>query len=57
MGMKTSEEKQAEIPVSGEVEKTIRQRLSTLGEDKKTATDARQAVSEIRRNLKTPQPR
>jgi len=57
MDMKTTEEKQAEIPASAEVEETVRQRLSTLGEDRKSAVDARQAISEIRRNLKTPQPR
>jgi hypothetical protein len=53
--MKTTDEK-AEIPVSAEVEKVIRQRLESLDEDKKSPVDARQAVSEIRRNLKTPQP-
>lgn len=53
--MKTTDEK-AEIPVSAEVEEAIRQRLESLDEDKKSAVDARQAVSEIRRNLKTPQP-
>lgn len=35
--MKTTEEKQAEIPVSAETEAIIRQRLATLEEDKKTA--------------------
>lgn len=53
--MKTTDEK-AEIPVSAEVEEVIRQRLESLDEDKKSAVDARQAVSEIRRNLKMPQP-
>ena len=56
MGMKTTEEK-AEIPVSAEVEETVRERLLTLDDDRKKAVDARQAIAEIRRNLKTPQPR
>ena len=55
--MKTTEEKQAEIPLSEAVEERVRERLATLGEDSKTAVDARQALAEIRRNLKTPQPR
>ena len=35
--MKTTEEKQTEIPVSPETEAIIRQRRATLEEDKKTA--------------------
>jgi len=56
MDMKATEEKQTEIPVSPETEAIIRQRLATLDEDRKTAVDARQAISDIRRSLKTAQP-
>ena len=37
-------------------EEIIRQRLSTLDEDRKTAVDARQALDKIRRKLQTPRP-
>jgi hypothetical protein len=54
--MKTTE-KEAEIPVSPEIEAVVRQRLASLDEDKKTAVDAREAVMKIRRNLESPSPR
>ena len=53
--MKTTE-KDAEIPVTPEVEEVVRQRLASLDEDRETAVDARQAIAEVRRNLKTPHP-
>jgi len=46
-----------EEPIQAEEETEVRERLATLNEDVKTATDAREAVMAIRRNLKTPQPR
>jgi hypothetical protein len=38
MAMKVTEEKQAEIPVTAEVEQTVRERLETIEEDKKSAS-------------------
>jgi hypothetical protein len=38
MAMKVTEEKQAETPVTEEVEETIRERLGTIEQDKKKAS-------------------
>ncbi len=43
--------------VDPEVLQTVRERMATLDEDRKTAVDAREAIAEIRRSLKTPVPR
>jgi hypothetical protein len=43
--------------VDPEVLQTVRERIATLDEDRKTAVDAREAIAEIRRSLKTPVPR
>jgi len=44
--------KRPRFPFRPRLREVIRQRLESLDEDKKSAVDARQAVSEIRRNLK-----
>lgn len=55
-GMKATEEK-SEMRVSVAIEQTVRERLLTLDEDRKKAVDARKAIGEIRRKLKSPKPR
>jgi hypothetical protein len=46
--------------LSGEIEpetaRILAERDNTFDQDKKTAMDARQAIAEIRRNLRTPKP-
>ena len=54
--MKATEEK-SRVRVSAAVEQTVRERLLTLDDDRKKAVDARKAIAEIRRNLKSPKPR
>lgn len=47
--MKTTEAEKAEIPVIAEVEETVRERLETIEEDKKTASpwpDAKRRILE-----------
>lgn len=50
--MKAMEQK-SEMRVSAEVEQTVRERLLTLDDDRKKAVDARKAIAEIRRKLKS----
>lgn len=52
IGMKAMEQK-SEMRVSAEVEQTVRERLLTLDDDRKKAVDARKAIAEIRRKLKS----
>ena len=51
--MKTTEEK-SEMRVSAGGEQTVRERLLTLDDDRKKAVDVREAIAEIRRNLRSP---